>query len=78
MAKKALGNRGVLGRLRQKLFSGGQSSNVIAVAFQLADPNDGWEDVTPASATESTSLDQDAMSKMVDDCILAHMDEETI
>ena len=78
MAKKALGNRGVLGRLRQKLFSGGQSSNVITVAFQLADPNDGWEDVTPASATESTSLDQDAMSKMVDDCILAHMDEETI
>ena len=43
MAKKALGNRGILGRLKQKLFSGGQSNNVISVAFQLADPNDGWK-----------------------------------
>jgi hypothetical protein len=33
MAKRALGNRGILGRLKQKLFSGQQSSNVITVAF---------------------------------------------
>ena len=33
MAKKALSNRGILGRLKQKLFSGQQSSNVISVAF---------------------------------------------
>ena len=57
MAKKALSNRGLLGRLRQKLFSSGQSNNVISVAFQLADWNDGWkevEDETPAS--ESTDI----------------------
>ena len=56
MAKRALGNRGILGRLKQKLFSGQQSSNVITVAFQLADPNDGWEVVedNPAPASEST------------------------
>ena len=56
MAKKALGNRGILGRLKQKLFSGQQSSNVITVAFQLADPNDGWEVVEkePAPTSEST------------------------
>ena len=55
MAKKALGNRGILGRLKQKLFSGQQSSNVITVAFQLADPDDGWEVVedNPAPASES-------------------------
>ena len=45
MAKKALNNRGLLGRLRQKLFSSGQSNNVISVAFQLADLNDGWKEV---------------------------------
>lgn len=42
MADTALGNRGILGRLKQKVFAGGQSNNVISVAFQLADPNDGW------------------------------------
>ena len=43
MAKKALGNRGLLGRMKQKLFAGGQNSNVISVAFQPADWRDGWE-----------------------------------
>ena len=43
MAKKALDNRGILGRLKQKIFAGGQSNNVISVAFQMADPNDGWK-----------------------------------
>ena len=33
MAKKALSNRGILGRLRQKLFAGGQNSNTISIAF---------------------------------------------
>ena len=33
MAKKALDNRGILGRLKQKLFAGGQSNNVISVCF---------------------------------------------
>ena len=42
MAKKALSNRGILGRLKQKIFAGGQASNAITVAFQMADPNDGW------------------------------------
>lgn len=42
MADAALSNRGILGRLKQKIFSGGQSNNVISVAFQMADPNDGW------------------------------------
>ena len=42
-ANKALSNRGILGRLRQKLFSGGQSNNVVSVAFQLADWRDGWK-----------------------------------
>ena len=40
MAKKALDNRGILGRLKQKLFSGQQSNNLISVVFQLSDPND--------------------------------------
>lgn len=40
MAKKALDNRGILGRLKQKLFSGQQSNNLISVVFQLDDPND--------------------------------------
>lgn len=43
MADAALGDRGILGRLKQKLFAGGQSNNVVTVAFQMADPNDGWE-----------------------------------
>ena len=43
MAEKALGNRGLLGRMKQKLFAGGQNSNVISVAFQPADWRDGWE-----------------------------------
>lgn len=44
MAKKALDNRGILGRLKQMIFSGGQSNNVISVCFQMADPNDGeWK-----------------------------------
>ena len=30
MANKALGNRGILGRLKQKIFSGQQSNNVIS------------------------------------------------
>ena len=42
MAKKALGGRGILGRLKQKIFSGGQSNNVISIAFMVADYNDGW------------------------------------
>lgn len=40
MAKKSLDNRGILGRLKQKLFSGQQSNNLISVVFQLSDPND--------------------------------------
>ena len=44
MAKKALDNRGILGRLKQMIFSGGQSNNVISVCFQMADQNDGeWK-----------------------------------
>ena len=54
MAKKALSNRGLLGRLRQKLFSSGQSNNVISVAFQLADWNDGWTEVDPPEPTEQS------------------------
>ena len=42
MAKAALGNRGFMSRMKQKIFAGGQSNNVISVAFQMADPNDGW------------------------------------
>ena len=52
MADKALNNRGFLSRLRQKLFSGGQSNNVISVAFQLADPTDGWELVDEVKADQ--------------------------
>lgn len=42
MADKALSGRGIMGRLMQKVFAGQKSNNVISVAFQLADPNDGW------------------------------------
>ena len=42
MADKALNDRGLMGRLVQKTFSGGQANNVVSVAFQMADPNDGW------------------------------------
>lgn len=45
MASKALDNRGILGRLKQQVFSGGQESNTISVAFQMADMNDGWKTV---------------------------------
>lgn len=65
MAKKALNNRGILGRLRQKIFSGGQSNNVISVAFQLADWRDGWTDVTsPKEEAEPVSESQ------IDDMIM--------
>ena len=43
MADKALGNRGLLGRLKQQLFAGGQKSESISVAFQMADMRDGWK-----------------------------------
>ena len=44
MASKALDNRGILGRLKQKIFAGGQDSGQISVAFQLGDRNDGtWK-----------------------------------
>ena len=43
MANKALGNRGLFGRLKQKMFAGGQKSESISVAFQMADMNDGWK-----------------------------------
>ena len=42
-ASDAMGGRGIMGRLKQKLFAGGTDSNKISVAFQLADPNDGWK-----------------------------------
>jgi hypothetical protein len=56
-----LGNRGILGRIRQKLFAGGQSNNVISVAFQLADYRDGWEKVQPENVdnTGRTEIDSD-------------------
>jgi len=57
MADAALSNRGILGRLKQKIFSGGQKSESISVAFQLADPNDGWELVKPEE-TEITGGDE--------------------
>lgn len=41
-AKNAMGGRGLLGRMRQKLFAGGTETGKIQAAFQLADPNDGW------------------------------------
>lgn len=52
MAKKALGGRGILGRLKQKIFAGGQSNNVISVVFQMADPADGWTIVEPEGETK--------------------------
>ena len=33
MAKRGLGERGFMSRLRQKMFAGGQSNNVVSVAF---------------------------------------------
>ena len=50
MSKKALGGRGFFGRLKQKLFSGQQKSESISVAFQFADPNDGWKFVESKEA----------------------------
>lgn len=41
MASKALDGRGIWGRLKQKIFSGGQNNNTISVVFQLADIYDG-------------------------------------
>ena len=64
MAKKALNNRGILGRLRQKIFSGGQSNNVISVAFQMADWRDGWTEVQPKEEVEPVSESQ------IDDMIM--------
>ena len=64
MAKKALNNRGILGRLKQKILSGGQSNNVISVAFQMADWNDGWTKVQPKEETEPVSESQ------IDDMIM--------
>jgi hypothetical protein len=58
-AKKALGGRGLLGRLKQKLFAGQQKSESISVAFQLADPNDGWEFVE----SEKTDVGADQKGK---------------
>jgi len=55
MASKALNNRGILGRLKQKIFAGGQASNVISVAFQFADWRDGWTDVTGKKKDEKPS-----------------------
>lgn len=56
MASKALDNRGTLSRWKQQLFSGGQNTNTISVAFQLADPNDGsWSKQEPTQqVSEST------------------------
>jgi hypothetical protein len=64
MAKKALNNRGILGRLKQKILSGGQSNNVISVAFQMADWNDGWTEVQPKEEGEPVSESQ------IDDMIM--------
>ena len=59
MAKKALNNRGILGRLKQKILAGGQSNNVISVCFQMADWRDGWTDVTsPKEEAEPVSESQ--------------------
>ena len=57
MADKALGNRGMLGRLKQKLFAGGQKSESISVAFQMADMNDGWKLVKDSSASGENGED---------------------
>ena len=64
MAKKSLNNRGILGRLKQKILSGGQSNNVISVAFQMADWNDGWTKVQPKEEAEPVSESQ------IDDMIM--------
>ena len=42
MAKKALNGRGIFGRLKNALFSGGTDGSTITVAFQLDDPHNGW------------------------------------
>lgn len=57
MAKKALDNRGILGRLKQMIFSGGQSNNVISVCFQMADQNDGeWKIVDDNNGQDAEGL----------------------
>ena len=57
MAEKALGGRGVIGRMKQKLFAGGQNSNVISVAFQPADWRDGWKMVESGNDIEGAEGD---------------------
>ena len=53
MASKALDNRGILGRLKQKIFAGGQDSGQISVAFQLGDRNDGtWKEPDKAEGED--------------------------
>ena len=42
MAKKALNDRGIFGRLKNALFAGGTDGSTITVAFQLDDPHNGW------------------------------------
>lgn len=56
MASKALDDRGLWGRLKQKILPGQQASNTISVAFQAADYGDGWKLVDkPEKVAESTS-----------------------
>lgn len=67
MANKALGNRGLFGRLKQKLFAGGQKSESISVAFQMADMNDGWklvesDDSNPKGTDDAKGNDADSSS----------------
>lgn len=80
MASKVLDNRGILGRLKQKIFAGGQDSGSISVAFQLGDSNDGsWEqlqnadqsandaqiDVQQDSDSTNNEFDESARYKLV-------------
>ena len=52
LAKSAMGDRGLWGRFKQKMFSGGQANNVISLSFQLADPEDGWKLVDEKTGEE--------------------------
>lgn len=70
MAKKALNNRGILGRLKQKIFSGGQSSNVISVCFQMADWRDGWTDVTPKEKDKQAAVTESDIDNLILESIL--------
>ena len=61
MAAKALSNRGILGRLKQKIFANQQANNAISVVFQLADPGDGWEIIERESqASNAPDVNADA------------------